>query len=448
MKRQENPLSGSPLVTAALVLMALAALWGLFATIQTKKEHSAREKVAKAAAVELAQVEIGDKTKTGTSPKSETAATTPPSPEDEALKALRELLETPTAVPNEAVLSFRDAAAFRRFIQAAPGLGFQVLTSLPGLNSVRVGYDELPRLQRYLQSKRNQPDAPEVEPHVWLATPQIQPVQPPKALANEGGSAAVGASYLTVINAVGDRSAWGQGVIVAVLDTGLQAHPTFGEAEIQHLDLVQDGKQPHSHGTSVASLIAGQDDQVPGVAPGATLLDIRVANDKGLSVTTVLAQGLIEAADRGAKVINISLGGYDDSQLLRNAVDYASKKGAVIVAAAGNENYEQLAFPAAIDKVISVGSVDKNQRQAWFSNSGKGLDLTAPGVGLPVAWDADKMANASGTSQSAAVVSGVIATYLSWGVPASEIVRRLKVDARPTGASATQVGSGVVWLQR
>jgi len=243
--------------------------------------------------------------------------------------------------------------------------------------------------------------------------------------------------------AIGDRTAWGKGIKVAVLDTGVKDHPTFASGQVTHIDLVNDGKPMHSHGTSVASLIAGQDERVPGVAPGAEILDIRVANDKGYSVTSVLAQGILEAVNRGARIINISMGGYDDSAMLRQAVAYAQQKGAFIVAAAGNESYDQLAYPAAIEQVVSVASVDGQNKQAYFSNSGKNLDFAAPGVGLSTAWETNMVATASGTSQSAGVVSGIMAANLSLGVRAPDLLRQMQRDARATGAPTTQVGSGV-----
>ncbi len=363
---------------------------------------------------------------------------------EQDLTKLAELLEKPTAVPNEAVLTFNNPAALKRFLAEASRYGLRALLTLDKVNGVRVGFDELRSLNNYLLAKRGTSDAPGIEAHSWMTTPQL----PKPAKANEGGSAPSGLSFLGAINAVGDRSAWGAGVTVAVLDTGIMAHPTFGDAQVTHVDLVQDGKAMHSHGTSVASLIAGEDDRVGGVAPGAHLLDIRVANDKGISVSSVLAQGIVEAVDRGAQVINISLGGYDESQLLQRAIEYAVGRKAIVVAAAGNDHYDKLAYPAAYNQVISVGSVDKNQRQAYFSNSGTGLDLAAPGVGLPVAWDTDKAASASGTSQSAAVVSGAVAYYLSIGVKPADIARRLQADAKATGAPQTQVGSGVLWIRR
>jgi hypothetical protein len=221
------------------------------------------------------------------------------------------------------------------------------------------------------------------------------------------------------------------------------AHLTFAEGQITHLDLLNDAQSFHSHGTSVASLIAGQNPQAPGVAPGAQILDIRVANAEGFSVGSSLAQGIITATDRGAQVINISLGGYGDSTILGQAVAYAFQRGVVIVAAAGNDAYGQLAIPAAYEGVISVGSVDANNRQAYFSNSGAGLDLAAPGVGVVSAWGTDRIALVSGTSQSSALVAGAVATYRAWGVPPNQVAVRLKTDARPAlndAGAATGVG--------
>jgi thermitase len=141
-------------------------------------------------------------------------------------------------------------------------------------------------------------------------------------------------------------------------------------------------------------------------------------------------------------VINISLGGYGDSAILGQAVAYAFQRGAVVVAAAGNDAYGQLAIPAAYEGVISVGSVDANNRQAYFSNAGAGLDLAAPGVGVVTAWDTDKAALVNGTSQSSALVSAAAAAYLAWGVPPSTVAARLKADARPAASApgAGQVG--------
>ena len=441
MSRPPPSPTSSPWVTPVVIIVGLAALVGLFFSLP-------QPQVSPAVVTSPALVQKPTPSQKNIEPPDSPQVVGAPAPVPrqivpEGLAKLKKLMEVPSAVPNEAVLTFKNPAAMKRFIAKAASLGLRVLTSIDALNAVRVGYSDLGNLHRYLTSVGTDVDAPISEPHHYMATPPLQ-----KAKDNQGGTSPVGASYLNAINASGDRSTWGAGVTVAVLDSGIMAHPTFDQAQVTHIDLVMDGKTMHSHGTSVASLIAGQDGQVPGVAPAAKLLDIRVANDKGMSFSTLLAQGIIEAVARGAQVINISLGGYDDSQVLRRAVEYAQQKGAIIVAAAGNDAYQNLAYPAAYDSVISVGSVDKNSRQAYFSNSGTGLDIAAPGVGLPVAWDTDKAASASGTSQSAGVVSGAVATYLSWGVPGRDIPRRLQANARATGAPPVQVGSGVVWLRR
>ena len=134
--------------------------------------------------------------------------------------------------------------------------------------------------------------------------------------------------------------------------------------------------------------------------------------------------------------------------MLAQAVAYASQRGAIVVAAAGNEAYGQLAIPAAYESVVSVGSVDADNRQAYFSNSGAGLDLAAPGVGVVTAWATDKVALVSGTSQSSALVSAAVATYLAWGVPPAQVSARLKADARPAfNASGVATGVGILRIR-
>ncbi|HSH38731.1 MAG TPA: S8 family serine peptidase, partial [Chthoniobacterales bacterium] len=315
--------------------------------------------------------------------------------------------------------------------------GLEILDTIPQLNTARIRYGRIEDLRDSIAAGSG--DFASVEGNLWLSIPAASPRPDPH---NQGGRAPFGYNIMGAINAAGDRTQWGDNVTVAVLDTGVLVHPTFAEGHITRVDLVNDGQSFHSHGTSVASLIGGQHPQAPGVAPGAQILDIRVANAEGVSVGSKLAEGIIAAADRGAQVINISLGGYGDSAILAQALGYAYQRGAVVVAAAGNDAYGQLAVPAAYEGVISVGSVDADSRQAYFSNAGAGLDLAAPGVGVVSAWDTDKIAFVSGTSQSAALVSAAAATYLAWGVPPNQLSARLKADAR-LPATSTGAAPGV-----
>ena len=350
------------------------------------------------------------------------------------------LFKSKTAVPNEALLTFKDKASLAKFLRLAKGYGLEVVNTLDGLNAVRVRFAQPEQLKDYLAAAGK--DRPSLEANHWMAVPALAKPDP----NNQGGAAPSGTKFLEQVGAAGDRAGWGKGVSVAVLDTGIKSNPTFGEGQVSHVDLVNDGTAFHSHGTSVASLIGGQDERVPGVAPDVSLMDIRIADAKGYSVTSVLSQGIILAADRGAQVINISMGGYDDSQVLRDAVAYALNKGIVIVAAAGTEKYDQLAYPARINGVVSVGSVDANGNQAFFSNSGPGLMFMAPGVSLPVAWDTNMMALASGTSQSSAVVAAIYAYYLGKGYTSQQATNLMQSHSTVPQGAQNQYGFGLAHI--
>ena len=162
-------------------------------------------------------------------------------------------------------------------------------------------------------------------------------------------------------------------------------------------------------------MIAGSSPLAPGVAPAVSLLSIRVADDQGFSDTFTLAQGIIAAADAGASVLNISLSGYGDSPVLRDAVAYAIAKGAVIVASAGNDALQQVAYPAAYPGVLAVGAVDANGDSLAFSNRGDSLAATAPGFEVNAAWPGDLLVQFSGTSASAPILAGAIAATMATG---------------------------------
>lgn len=366
----------------------------------------------------------------------------PKDPKEELLDALKAKAQDANAVANEMMLTFRDKASRDAFAKRLASYGLQNLGGIDALSSIRVGYKDIAKLRDFVSDSNGAANA---EANFWMRVPQ----EPGVDSKNQGGTTPFekGQQMMDAISAGGDRSQWGQSVKVAVLDTGVMDHPTFGKDQVTHVDLVNDGQTFNSHGTSVASLIAGQNPQAPGVAPAAEIIDIRVASPDGYTVSSVLSQGIIEAVNRGAQVLNISLGGYGDSTVLRSALDYAWKHGVVVVAAAGNEGYDQLAIPAAINGVMSVGSVSADAKQASFSNSGQGLSLVAPGVGVVTAWETDKVAIASGTSQSAGLASGAAAAYIAWGVPAKDVISTLKRDATPTGAPTTQVGAGVLTVK-
>jgi thermitase len=120
----------------------------------------------------------------------------------------------------------------------------------------------------------------------------------------------------------------------------------------------------------------------------------------------------------------------------------------VIVAAAGNEQQNTLSIPAGLPGVLSVGAVDASGTQAYFSNSGNGLTLVAPGVGIVSAYTNGKLVIGSGTSQATAIASGVVASLLARGYYGPNVIPLLTRTAEPLNAPATAVGAGLIQIPK
>jgi serine protease len=188
----------------------------------------------------------------------------------------------------------------------------------------------------------------------------------------------------------------GSGVTVAVIDTGIAyenyqqyvqapdlANTRFSEWGYDFVNRDTHPNDDNGHGTHVAGIIAQSTNNgigVAGIAFGATLMPIKVLDSDGLGSYADIASGIRWAADKGAQVINLSLGGSQPSSVLKDALAYAYGKGVTIVAAAGNDGSKKLCYPAAYDDyVIAVGATCSDKTAADYSNHGKGLDLMAPG---------------------------------------------------------------------
>ena len=132
---------------------------------------------------------------------------------------------------------------------------------------------------------------------------------------------------ITWLGVSDERQDWGRGVKVAVLDSGVdRTHSNLAGVAMEEIDLVGSGDSSKGHGTAVASIIAGNEGGQLGLAPAVSLLSIRVLNSAGEGDSFTVAEGIVQAVDRGAKVINLSLGGTGESKVLKNAVDYAQSK--------------------------------------------------------------------------------------------------------------------------
>lgn len=212
---------------------------------------------------------------------------------------------------------------------------------------------------------------------------------------------------------------------IAIIDTGVDYnHPDLvGKVDTGNdYDFVNndnDAMDDQSHGTHVAGISAANTNNSSGMAGVSintnNILPMKVLDSQGYGYYSWVSSGIIRAADSGAKVINLSLGGNSNSKTLENAVNYAWNKGAVVIAAAGNSGSPLKLYPAAYNNAIAVWASTQNDTKASFSNYGNWVDIGAPGVSIlstvPLNLDSDGNKDGysswGGTSMATPHVSGV-----------------------------------------
>jgi len=209
-------------------------------------------------------------------------------------------------------------------------------------------------------------------------------------------------------------------VIIAVLDSGLDLAHLDLQANIKSsYDFVNDdadASDDNGHGSMVAGIIGAVKNNsigISGVAPKCKIMPLKVLDSEGYGTYADVADAIIYAADNGAKVINLSLGGYAYSQYLQDAINYAFNKNCVIVASAGNNNTDEPFYPAACANVISVSSINKDNNKSTFANYGNYIDLVAPGEQIISCDLNNNYRYGNGTSYSAPFVSGVAGLLFS-----------------------------------
>jgi serine protease len=288
-------------------------------------------------------------------------------------------------------------------------------------------------------------------------------------------------------NLIADHRPGGRGVVVAVLDTGIayrdwrqyRASPDFaGTRFVKPYDFVAGNHFPldrEGHGTFVAGVIAEATNNhlgLTGLAYGASIMPIRILAADGTGDATTIARGIRYAATHGARVINLSLEfsldvtSRDIPQII-SAIGFAHRRGAVVVAAAGNEGVAQVAYPARAPAVISVGASTRDRCLADYSNTGSRLDLVAPGGGDDLDLPTDPACHPTrtlpdisqltlldpsrpgrfgypggwyGTSMAAPHVAATAALVIASGVlgrdpSPDQLFARLKATAQPLGGS-------------
>jgi len=325
------------------------------------------------------------------------------------------------AIEDEAILTFEDEAVFVRFVAVLGSrAGINVLGTLDTINAVRIGYEDAENLREVLTQFED--ELIDIAGNYRVAIPIYPTPDRDAPLPGSSGGAPFGRSALRFLGvSPGQNAEWGEGVRVAVLDSGVADHSTFRDGQVIPIGIVTIpdatdlGESPvaDGHGTAVASIIAGNDPRAPGVAPQVEILSFQLLDENGNSDSFTLAQMISDAVDARAQVINLSVGSYADSSVVRQMVDYATENNVLIVASTGNDASDSIVYPAAYDNVVGVAAVDAQGEHLEFSNAGEGLDLAAPGLAVTTAWPNEQLVEFSGTSASAPFVSGAIAAVMS-----------------------------------
>ncbi|MEU3452433.1 S8 family serine peptidase [Micromonospora sp. NPDC006766] len=251
-------------------------------------------------------------------------------------------------------------------------------------------------------------------------------------------------SYLSTVRLpqAWDRTKGSTSQIIAVVDSGVDVnHPDLKGRTVAGYNAIKPGAAPaddNGHGTMVAGIAAANTNNgigVAGAAWTARVMPVKVLGANGSGYDSDVARGVIWAADHGATIINMSLGGPADNRALHDAVSYATGKGAVVVAAAGNEGDGQAQYPAAYSEVMAVAATDAAGRLADFSSYGDWVDVAAPGTDIVSTWPGSDYYVGDGTSFAAPIVSGTAALVRTMypSLTPAQVVSRIRQNARDAG---------------
>lgn len=245
--------------------------------------------------------------------------------------------------------------------------------------------------------------------------------------------------------------AWGKvdgskraAVTIAIVDTGINFnHEDLKNSIVPGYDFANNDNDPsddQGHGTHVAGIAAAITNNgkgVAGIAGGSRIMPVKVLGNNGGGSYSNIISGIKYAADHGANVISMSLGGPGQSQAMQDAINYAVSKGVSVVAAAGNEN-GAVDFPGNCAGVITVGAIESSGNRASYSNFGPELDLMAPGSQVYSTYNAGPSSYTymSGTSMATPFVAGVVALVkaVNPGLSPAAINKIIDQSAKDLGA--------------
>lgn len=395
--------------------------------------------------------------------------TSVPGPSLQAIPALAafavpEVAEVSDDVPGEIVVDVRDDVAATDIAALAARFGLELTPA----SSWGESNDKLE-----LAHVDGDPSREKALLDALAADPRVEGAEPLTVLhASFVPNDPLYASKQWHLHRVGAESAWeygcGEGVTVAVVDTGVACFDrgpfakgsdlagTRCEPGYNFVADTEDAADDQGHGTHVAGTVAQTTNNgrgVAGLAYCARLMPVKVLNRQGWGTVAQVAQGIRFAAQHGAQVINLSLGGSGPSPVVKRAVQYALDRGVVVVAAAGNSG-RGVGWPAAYPGVLAVSASDASDRIAWFSSRGPEIALAAPGVAVTQQTvcnggrdRCELFGTLNGTSMASPHVAGAAALLVGLGVSEPGAVRHVlerSARARDEGHDAQLYGAGIL----
>ncbi|MCG2711102.1 MAG: S8 family serine peptidase [Candidatus Omnitrophica bacterium] len=395
-------------------------------------------------------------------------------------KKLTRTMEGPKYAPAEIIVKFKRGVSDNviREINQRQGCSVLSLSKRGGFKRLRIPRNK--NVEEMAVIYNRNPNIEYAEPN-FIALASMVPNDPYYSYQWHMDNSAYGGIH---IEAAWDVQTGSPSVIVAVIDTGV-AYENYGRKYIKAPDLantsfvpgydfVNNDSHPNDdegHGTHVTGTIAQSTSNnlgTAGVAFNTSIMPIKVLDSAGSGTYADIAEGIYFAADNGANVINMSLGGASPAIILENALAYAYNKNVTIVCAAGNEYQQENlpAYPAAYDAYcIAVGATRFDENRAYYSNTGSYLDIAAPGGDLNVDQNNDGYADGvlqqtfsndpgnfgywfyQGTSMAAPHVCGVAALVIANGTTGPDKIKKaLEATAEDKGQTGwdQEYGWGIV----
>lgn len=350
------------------------------------------------------------------------------------------------AVPGQFIVKFKPGVAAAQRAAIAAEAGAKVVDRVAALD---VEVLEFPAL-----SAKSDPKAAESVVRALKMNPNVEYVEPNYIYTVQWTPNDPGRTQQWAWDRIDAYDAWdvtrgSSSTIIAIVDSGVQRnHPDLDAKIVPGYDFVDRDNAPddgNGHGTHVAGTAAAETNNGTGGAgmcPECRIMPVRVLNNSGSGTLANVANGITWAADNGAHVINLSLGGAMGSTTLQNAVNYAWNRGVFLACAAGNENTSAPSYPAYYSRCFAVASTTNSDTRSSFSNYGSWVEVAAPGSSIYSTWIGSGYNTISGTSMATPHVAGLAGLLASMNLTNQEIWDRIVATADPIPGTGTYWAAG------